>query len=121
MHIKRTESVPGFSSPHGEVVHELIGHTGGGSTQHSVAQITLHIGKASRKHYHPEAEESYYILAGRGRITMDDETVQVSAGDAIMIPPNVVHQIFNDSPSDKLIFLAFCLPAWKASDSVFLD
>lgn len=121
MHIKRKDDVPAYASPHGEVVHELIGHTGGGSERHSVAQITLHSGKASRKHYHPEAEESYYILAGQGRVVMDDETRDLKAGDALLIPPNVVHQIFNDSTNELLIFLAFCIPAWKAQDSIFLD
>jgi mannose-6-phosphate isomerase-like protein (cupin superfamily) len=122
MHIKSRENVPAFANPHGEVVYELIGMKAGGSSQHSLAQITILPGKASRKHYHPVAEESYYIVAGRGRIEMDGETQQVHAGDAVLIPANKVHQIFNDSQSNEnLIFLAVCLPAWTPDNSVYLD
>lgn len=122
MHIKRSDDVPAFASPHGEVVYELIGHKGGGSANHSLAQIALPPGKSSLKHYHPQAEESYYILAGRGHIILDDERQQVTAGDAFMIPPNVVHQIVNDSSSNEtLIFLAVCLPAWTPDNSVYVD
>lgn len=122
MHIKNTDDVPAFASAHGEVVYELIGHKAGGSTQHSLAQITILPGKASLKHYHPEAEESYYILAGRGRIEIDGETREVSAGDAVLIPPDVTHQIFNASQSNEnLVFLAVCLPAWTPDNSVYVD
>lgn len=122
MHIQRSDAVPAFAQPHGEVVYELLGHKGGGTTSHSVAQILLPPGKASRKHYHPTAEESYYILAGRGRVAIGEESHPVHAGDTIYIPATAVHQIFNDGHSgENLIFLAVCLPAWTADNSVFLD
>jgi len=122
MHIKSTDDVPAFANPHGEVIYELIGNVAGGSKVHSLAQITLLPGKASRKHYHPEAEESYYILAGSGRIEMDGEKRDVSAGDAVMIPPEVVHQIFNTGAGqENLVFVAVCVPAWTADNSVYLD
>ena len=79
MHIKNTDTVHAFASPHGEVVYELIGAKAGGSNRHSLAQITILPGKASRKHYHPEAEESYYILAGHGHLEMDGEKREVNA------------------------------------------
>jgi mannose-6-phosphate isomerase-like protein (cupin superfamily) len=122
MHIKRSDNMPGFITPHGETIHELIGHTGGGSQQHSIAQITLRPGKASLKHYHPIAEESYYILAGRGQVLLDETWTDVTAGDTILIPSNVVHQIRNTSQSqESLVFLAVCLPAWTPDNSVYLD
>jgi mannose-6-phosphate isomerase-like protein (cupin superfamily) len=122
MHIKNSDDVPAFASTHGEVVYELIGHKAGSSTQHSLAQITILPGKSSLKHYHPDAEESYYILAGRARIEMNGAVREVKAGDAVLIPPNVTHQIFNASASNEnLVFLAVCLPAWTPDNSVFVD
>lgn len=122
MHIQRSDNVPGFASPHGEVVYELIGEKAGSIQGHSVAQIMLPSGKASRKHYHPEAEESFYILAGRGSVILDDERRHVTAGDAVHVPRNVVHQIINDSSSNEsLIFLAVCVPAWTPDNSVYVD
>lgn len=122
MHIKNSDSVPAFAQPHGEVVCELIGKRTGDIASHSVAQIVIQPGKASRKHYHPSADESYYILAGQGRVTLDNQTQRVAAGDAIMIPAGAVHQIFNtNNTGESLIFLAVCVPAWTPDNSVYLD
>lgn len=122
MHIRNNDDVPAFASPHGEVVYELIGNKAGGSNAHSVAQIVIQPSKASRKHYHPTAEESYYILAGRGLVVMDGERREVNAGDAVMIPPKAVHQIFNNGTGNELlVFLAVCVPAWTPDNSVFVD
>jgi mannose-6-phosphate isomerase-like protein (cupin superfamily) len=120
-HIKNSDNVPALATPHGEVINELIGRTAGGSVAHSLAQITILPGRASRKHYHRQAEESYYILAGRGDVELDGERHKVQAGDAIMIPAGMVHQIFNPTTNEHLVFLAVCLPAWTPDNSVFLD
>jgi mannose-6-phosphate isomerase-like protein (cupin superfamily) len=44
----------------------------------------------------------------------------LEAGDTVAIPPNVVHQILNDSKAD-LTFLAVCAPPWTPDCSVFVD
>ena len=119
-HIKsKADSIP-FNSPHGEIVYELMGHATGGTVQHSLAHIELPPGKASRKHSHPVAEESYYILQGAARLVLDGETYTLTAGQAVAITPPSVHQIFNDGP-DALHFLAICVPAWTPNNSDYLD
>ncbi len=120
MHIKRADDVPSVATPHGELIHELIGKSIGGGINHSIAKITLPTGKASRKHYHPIAEESYYILSGTGAVKMDDDRTEVHSGDAIAIPKAVVHQIFNTGGT-PLVFLAICAPPWTPDNSVYLD
>jgi mannose-6-phosphate isomerase-like protein (cupin superfamily) len=120
MHIKNTDEIAPFSSPHGEVVREYMGIAAGGTQQHSLAHITLPPGKASLKHYHPVVEESYFILHGQGRMAIDGEERMLRAGDAIAVSVNAIHQIFNDS-SSNLEFLAVCAPAWTPDCSVFLD
>lgn len=120
MHIRNMASLEGFSSDHGEVVYELMGHAAGGSQAHSVAHIVLPSGKASRKHYHPVAEESYYILSGKARVEIDGKSAELHPGDSIAIPATCVHQIFNPGDSE-LAFLAICVPAWTPDNSVFLD
>ncbi|MAS34540.1 MAG: hypothetical protein CL610_11065 [Anaerolineaceae bacterium] len=120
MHITNSEQVTPIHSPHGEVVRELIGKAAGGGDQHSVAHITLPPGTTSLKHYHPVVEESYYILAGRGSLTLGAEKQTLAAGDAVAIPINVVHQIINDGPQ-PLTFIAVCAPPWTPDCSVFVD
>jgi mannose-6-phosphate isomerase-like protein (cupin superfamily) len=109
-----------IESAHGEIVSELIGNAAGGSQMYSLAQIVLPPGKASRKHYHPVAEESYHILSGLARLEMDGETAALGPGDSAAIPPKKVHQIFNDG-DETLIFLAICVPAWTPDNSIYLD
>lgn len=120
MHLRNAHSIQGFPSEHGEIVYEMIGNAAGGSQAHSLAQIVIPPGKASRKHYHPIAEESYYILSGTARMELDGEVVILQPGDSVMLPPPQVHQISNAGESD-LILLAICVPAWTPDNSVYLD
>lgn len=119
MFIRDAATVTPFESPHGEIVHELGGLAAGGLKAHSLAQITLPTGKASLKHYHPEVEESYYMLSGVARLVVDGETQALSAGQMVAIAPNQIHQIFNDG-DQPAVFLAVCVPPWTPDCSVFL-
>ncbi len=120
MHITNARNIPGLQAEHGEIVHEMIGNAAGGTANYSVAQIVLPPGAASLKHYHPVAEESYYILSGTGQITVDGHTAALHPGDAIAILPEQVHQIFN-ADEENLVFLAVCVPAWEPDNSVYVD
>lgn len=120
MHICNAASVTGFESAHGEIVFELMGQTAGGSQQHSLAQIVLPPGKASRKHYHPIAEESYYVLSGTAHIELDGHSATLNTGDSIVLLPTQVHQIRNAGDGD-LVILAVCVPSWTPDNSVYLD
>jgi ethanolamine utilization protein EutQ len=120
MHIRGKDDCPPVPSDHGETVYELLGNAAGGADRHSLAHIELAPGKASLKHYHPEAEESYYILSGTARLVIDGETRTLVPGQAVAIPPPMAHQILNDGP-DPLHFLAICAPAWTPDNSVYGD
>lgn len=45
----------------------------------------------SRKHFHAETTEYYFVVAGRGEMELGDETVAIEAGDMITVPPGVRH------------------------------
>lgn len=120
MHIRHAREIVPLTSPHGEIVFELLGAAAGGAGAHSLAQVLIPPGKASRKHYHPLAEESYYILAGNARLELDEKIAQLGPGDAVAIPPGAVHQIHNAGDTD-LVLLAVCVPAWTPDNSVYLD
>lgn len=120
MHIRNAGSVPALESSHGEIVYELAGVAAGGASAHSVARIRIPPGKASRPHYHPLAEESYFILEGVAEIEVDGERATLRPGDAVAIPPTAVHRIWNAGTAD-LLFVAVCAPAWTPDNSVYLD
>lgn len=45
-------------------------------------------------HYHKKNEEIYVVLLGKGKAIIDDETVEVSAGDWVRISPAAKRQFF---------------------------
>lgn len=121
MHLVEKDHVSPIATEHGEVVYEMIGRDAGEATsRHSVAHIIIPPGKSSRLHYHPEAEESYYILRGRAKMALDDESMIIEPGQIVLIPPKKNHQITNIGAED-LEFLAICAPAWEPNNSVYLD
>jgi mannose-6-phosphate isomerase-like protein (cupin superfamily) len=111
-----------FVNPTGERLYEMIGRPEhlGGATKHSFGYAVIPLNCSSRPHYHPYAEETYYILKGKGRMIIDEVQYNVGPGDAILISPPEKHQIFADSDED-LEFIVVCAPAWEPRNSVFLD
>jgi quercetin dioxygenase-like cupin family protein len=72
--------------------------------QTGVTHFRLRPGKRSPfAHRHARAEEVYVILAGSGRVKLDDEITDVRTLDAIRIAPDVV-RAFEAGP-DGLEFL----------------
>jgi mannose-6-phosphate isomerase-like protein (cupin superfamily) len=56
-------------------------------------------------HRHENAEEVYVVLAGSGRVKLDDEIVEIEALDAIRVAPSVT-RAFEAGP-DGIELLAF--------------
>lgn len=119
--IKKEDITNPFISPAGEIIYEMIGSANqtGGTKNHSVAHVTLPAGKFSNAHYHKISEETYYILSGKANMIIDNQSFSLEPGQACLIMPNEVHQIFNNS-KDSLEFLAISAPAFHDADSYFV-
>jgi len=65
-------------------------------------------------HRHFATEELYVVLEGRGRIRVDDEALQLGPLDALLVEPESVRQIFNDTDGDAL-WLIFGAPPESAN------
>jgi len=63
--------------------------SGAGAT---LAWTTLAPGHEPRPHTHPH-EQIVYILSGRGRFRVGDESADVEAGDVLVVPPGVLHHV----------------------------
>ena len=57
-----------------------------------VCEITLEGGSVIAAHAHPH-EQITYIISGKCRYTVGEETKDVAAGDSVLIPGNVPHSI----------------------------
>jgi quercetin dioxygenase-like cupin family protein len=61
--------------------------------------------------YHPQKEdEVYYILEGRGEMTMNGKTFPVSAGDAILTRPGSSHGIKPVGGDSLTMIINYILP-----------
>ena len=59
-------------------------------------------------HPHHDDEEYYYIISGRGVMTLDGKEYEVKAGDITGIAPGGTHGLFNNS-EDDLRILVVCI------------
>ena len=60
-------------------------------------------------HRHDTIEECYVIIAGNGRMTVDDETVEVAPGDVILNRLGGSHGIYNHADAELELFaVAVC-------------
>jgi uncharacterized cupin superfamily protein len=62
----------------------------------------LHPGQASTRHRHFEEHELYVLLEGIGRIRVDDELLTLEPLSAVLVEPEHVRQVFNDSDENAL-------------------
>jgi len=57
---------------------------------------------ASTLHKHVRQEEFYFVLEGVGRLRVGDETLTVSKYGSVLIGPDQIRQVFNDTDREVL-------------------
>lgn len=67
-------------------------------------------GQASTRHRHRQTAELYVLLEGTGRMRVDGELLSVTPLSAILVDPDSVRQLFNDTESDQLWLIAGAPP-----------
>ncbi|NJN29114.1 MAG: cupin domain-containing protein [Synechococcales cyanobacterium RM1_1_8] len=82
--------------------------------RYSFAQAIVPPGKTSIPHA-LATSEIYYILSGRGQMTIGDETQPLEPGDLVYIPPQARQFAHNPGP-DPLVFICIVDPAWREAD-----
>ncbi len=120
MDLRNLEDMPPFTTKDGSEIRELLAHRNSVIRNQSLAEARLPAGTATQEHYHPRAEEVYYITHGAGKIRIEGETREVRAGDAIAIPPGQKHKLWNTGP-EMLRLLCCCAPAYEHTDTVITE
>lgn len=59
-------------------------------------------GQASTRHRHGAQHELYLVIEGRGRIRVGDGVLTLERLDALLVRPEAVRQVFNDTEADAL-------------------
>ena len=58
--------------------------------------------KTSDHHKHANVEQAYYIISGGGEVLIGEDRFEVKPGDAVYLPADIHHQMFNDMNDEWL-------------------
>jgi putative monooxygenase len=97
--------------PGGHWVCELISGEMNGAAETMLGFSTWQPGASTRQLIH-EVDELCYIVEGEGKLSIGDETVSYSAGQAVLIPAGVPHGVVNDSQGPMSMVYVFSSPVY---------
>ncbi len=120
MEIINLDQAEPFLTKDGSEIRELLAHRNSSIRNQSLAEARIPIGGATMEHYHPKAEEIYYITHGVGRMKIGQAERDVHPGDAIAIPPGQVHKLWNTGEV-PLRLLCCCAPAYEHEDTIITE
>ncbi len=80
----------------------------------SLAYGRIDPGQRSKQHC-LTSTEVYYVLAGTGRVWVDDEAAGINAGTVFCVPPGATQWVENQG-TIALEFLCLVDPAWRPED-----
>jgi mannose-6-phosphate isomerase-like protein (cupin superfamily) len=71
----------------------------------SLGLYVLAVGQPDRQQPHGE-DEAYYVVSGRGRVTVGDEVRDVAPGSIVFVAATVPHR-FHDITEDLILLVMF--------------
>ena len=84
---------------------------------HKVKRIVVLPGKRLSLQRHQKRQEHWFIVSGTGVITLDNENIEVSPGDAIDIPMKAVHRI-NNMGESNVVFIEIQTGSYFGEDDI---
>lgn len=113
MHARRLDESPRHHRG-GQISYLLL--TQGQADSHNLA-ITWVEGEPESeqgRHAHPESEQVYVIVAGRGLMHVAGEEKEVGPGTLVLVPKGARHSIRNLG-TEKLVFVSATSPPFDAT------
>jgi mannose-6-phosphate isomerase-like protein (cupin superfamily) len=120
MDVRARDQATPFITVDGSEIRSLLDRTNAPVANQSLAEATIPAGEATVRHYHRDAEEIYYLVAGSGEMEIDGERRDVTVGDAILIPPGAWHQI-RAHAEGAVRLLCCCSPPYRHEDTFFAE
>ena len=120
MNVNNRNASPSFVTKDTSIIREIMAPQNSAIRRQSLAEATIAVGASTQAHYHPNTEEIYYILEGKGILAVEDERRRVTPGDAIGILAGERHQISNAGDT-QLVFLCCCVPGYTDADTILCE
>lgn len=83
----------------------LAGADTGGA--YCLLEVALAPGMSVPRHTHTREDEVYFVLAGELEVVVGEETFILKAGDTLMAPRNIPHQLRNSGKIENHYLLVF--------------
>ena len=83
----------------------LSGRDTGGA--YCLLEVSLAPGIGVPRHTHTREDETYYVTAGELEVTVGDEIFVLKAGDTLMAPRDIPHQLRNSGTTTNHYLLVF--------------
>ena len=100
------DDLPEQSFPWGTLRWLVNGQLQPGALQ-TLGICHIFAGQGNPRHVHPNCEEVLYVLAGRGRHSLDGQWVELRPGTTVRIPAGVAHHLINESEATMICIIAF--------------
>ena len=78
-----------------------------GTDSLTVGKVTIYPGERNGEHYHPNCDESLYLLSGELEHTIGEEATTLTEGDLIHIPKGERHRAENTGSEDAVAVIAY--------------
>jgi mannose-6-phosphate isomerase-like protein (cupin superfamily) len=114
MEIQELASAP-VNERGGQRSYLLLGRGQFGSKNLAVTWVVGEPGSMQAVHGHPDNEQTYIIVRGRGVMQVGDEMQEVSEGTLVYIPPGGAHAIKNTG-AEPLVFISATSPPFDAKE-----
>ncbi len=115
--VRQLSEQPPFTTKDGSTIRSLLDLSNAPVQNQSLAEAHLPQGAATERHYHRLSEEFYYIVEGKGEMTLGEQTRTVGPGDAILIPPGTWHTL--RAIDGEVRLLCCCAPPYSHDDTYF--
>jgi len=119
MEIVNLSQVKSFITKDASEIREILAPRNSSIKNQSLAEAKVLPGQTTEEHYHVHSEEIYYILRGKGRMWLEDDSKEIQAGDGIAIPPGKRHKIENND-KEPMVLLCCCAPAYTHEDTILI-
>jgi quercetin dioxygenase-like cupin family protein len=89
----------------------LSGAETGGA--YCLLEVRLASGMMVPRHTHTREDEAYYVLSGELEVTVGEEAFILRAGDTLIAPRNIPHQLRNSGNVENHYLLMFSPPGFE--------
>jgi mannose-6-phosphate isomerase-like protein (cupin superfamily) len=105
--IRRSDEVPDVLGDYPGEMRMFTGPLGAEQVAFTYRRMPAKTGgKGGYGHRHKTQEEVYFVISGLLQFKLEDEVIDVEAGNAVRVAPEVVRSVWNEGPAEAE--LAIC-------------